>query len=59
MSAWSTTARDGFMRDYYVVLPRDLTEGTSPEAKEWSLRNVDLFFGEVVESQDLLTCWGL
>ncbi len=54
-----STARDGFMRDYYVVVPRDLTEGTSPEAKEWSLRNVDLFFGEVVESSDLLTCWGL
>ena len=54
-----STARDGFMRDYYVIVPRDLTEGTSPEAKEWSLRNVDMFFGEVVESTDLLTCWGL
>jgi len=54
-----STARDGFMRDYYVVVPRDLTEGTSPEAKEWSLRNIDMFFGEVTDSADLLTCWGL
>jgi len=54
-----STARDGFMRDYYVVVPRDLTEGTSPEAKEWSLKNIDMFFGEVAESSDLLTCWGL
>jgi ureidoacrylate peracid hydrolase len=54
-----STARDGFMHDYQVVVPRDLTEGTSPEAKESSLKNVDLFFGEIVESTDLLTCWGL
>ncbi len=54
-----STARDGFMRDYYVVVPRDLTEGTSPEAKEWSLKNIDMFFGEVADSEDLLTCWGL
>jgi ureidoacrylate peracid hydrolase len=54
-----TTARDGFMRDYYVVIPRDLTEGTSPEDKESSLKNVGVFFGEVVGSADLLRCWGL
>jgi ureidoacrylate peracid hydrolase len=54
-----STARDGFMRDYHVVVPRDLTEGTSAEAKEWSLKSIDLFFGEVVDSPDLLTCWGL
>lgn len=51
------TARDGFMRDYYVVVPRDLTEGTSVEAKEWSLRNIDTFFGQVVASGDLIACW--
>ena len=54
-----STARDGFMRDYQVVVPGDLTEGTSPEAKEWSLKNIDMFFGEIVDSQDLLRCWGL
>jgi ureidoacrylate peracid hydrolase len=54
-----STARDSFMRDYQVVVPADLTEGTSPEAKEWSLKSIDMFFGEVVESQDLLTCWEL
>lgn len=53
-----STARDGFMRDYYIVVPSDLTEGTSPAAKEWSLANIDMFFGEVVISEKVLRCWG-
>jgi ureidoacrylate peracid hydrolase len=53
-----STARDGFARDYHIVVPEDLTEGTSPEAKKWSLINIDSFFGEVVKSDDLLRCWG-
>ena len=54
-----TTARDAFMRDYYAVVPSDLTEGTSPEAKRASLSNIDSFFGQVVDSQSLLRCWRL
>ncbi|MEJ2715637.1 MAG: cysteine hydrolase [Deltaproteobacteria bacterium] len=54
-----STARDGFMHDYHIVVPANLTEGTSPEAKKWSLSNIDLFFGEVVDSEDLLRCWGI
>ncbi len=54
-----STARDAFMRDYRVVVPSDLTEGISPEAKEWSLKIIDLFFGQVVESKDLMACWRL
>jgi ureidoacrylate peracid hydrolase len=52
-----STARDGFMREYYIVIPSDLTEGTSPEAKKWSLLNIDMFFGEVVSSKEILECW--
>ncbi|MGB6066435.1 MAG: cysteine hydrolase [Desulfomonilaceae bacterium] len=52
-----STARDGFMRDYHIVVPADLTEGTSPEAKQYSLSNIDMFFGEVVNSEDVLRCW--
>lgn len=54
-----STARDGFMRDYSIVIPRDMTEGTSPEAKKCSLFNIGTFFGEVVDSKDLLACWSL
>jgi nicotinamidase-related amidase len=53
------TARDAFTRDYYVVVPSDLTEGTSPEAKELTLANIDVFFGQVVDSGSLLQCWNL
>ena len=52
-----STARDGFMREYYIVIPSDLTEGTSTEAKKWSLLNLDMFFGEVVSSNEILECW--
>jgi ureidoacrylate peracid hydrolase len=52
-----STARDGFIREYYIVIPSDLTEGTSPEAKKWSLLNLDMFFGEVVSSNEILECW--
>ena len=52
-----STARDGFMRDYSVVIPRDMTEGTSPEAKQWSLETLGNFFAEIVASDDLLRCW--
>ena len=54
-----STARDGFMQDYHIVVPADMTEGTSPQAKKWSLSNIGLFFGEVVDSEDLLRCWGI
>ena len=52
-----STARDGFMRDYYIVIPSDLTEGTSEEAKKSSLLNLDTFFGEVVTSTEILESW--
>jgi len=54
-----STVRDGFMRDYYIVVPEDMTEGTTKEAKKWSLSNIDTFFGEVVNSKDLLSSWGI
>jgi ureidoacrylate peracid hydrolase len=54
-----STARDAFMRDYHVVVPEDLTEGSTTEAKQWSLANLAMFFGEVVRSEDLLRAWDL
>jgi ureidoacrylate peracid hydrolase len=53
------TVRDAFMRDYYPVVPSDLTEASSPEAKAASLANIDAFFGQVVDSGMLLHCWGI
>ena len=52
-----SAARQAFMLDYHVVVPRDLTAGVSEEFKEWSLRNIAAFFGEVVESPVILQAW--
>lgn len=54
-----STAREGFMRDYHIVVPSDLTEGTSAAARDLTLANINTFFGEVVDSKDLVVCWGL
>jgi len=52
-----STARQAFMLDYQVVVPRDLTAGVSAEFSAWSLRNIETFFGEVVESSHILEAW--
>ena len=52
-----STARDGFMLDYHIVLPSDLTAGVNDQAKQMSLFNIATFFGEVVESDRILSAW--
>ena len=48
------TARDGFMMDYYVVVPEDCTAGPSVEAKDTSLR---MIYGTVSTSDEILQAW--
>jgi ureidoacrylate peracid hydrolase len=52
-----STARDGFMLDYHIVIPSDLTAGVSEQVKQMSLYNINTFFGEVVESDRILEAW--
>jgi len=52
-----STARDGFMLDYHIVLPSDLTAGVNDQAKQMSLYNINTFFGEVVESDSIVSAW--
>lgn len=52
-----TTAREGFVRDYYVVLPRDGAAAYSIADHEATLSNVDRFFGEVSSIEDLSAIW--
>jgi ureidoacrylate peracid hydrolase len=52
-----STARDGFMLDYHIVVPSDLTAGVNDQVKQMSLFNIDTFFGEVVESSRILSTW--
>jgi ureidoacrylate peracid hydrolase len=52
-----STARDGFMMDYHIVVASDLTAGVSEEVKQMSLYNIGTFFGEVVESERIVSTW--
>ena len=52
-----TTARAGFVRDYYVVFTSDGTAAYDDEAHRATLRTIDLYFGEVVSIDDLVTLW--
>jgi ureidoacrylate peracid hydrolase len=53
-----TTAREGFVRDYYVVFTADGTATYSTEDHKATLRNIDRFFGEVTTIDDLMAVWG-
>lgn len=52
-----TSAREAFVRDYYVVFLSDGTASYSASAHEATLRVVDQFFGEVASIEDVVRCW--
>src|SRR6516225_3113081 len=47
-----TTARQAFLRDYYVVFTSDCTATYSQAQHEATLENIDQFFGQVVTSEE-------
>jgi ureidoacrylate peracid hydrolase len=52
-----STARDGFMKDYYIVFVADCTATSSKEDHEATLRNIQVGFGEVANAKDLIADW--
>jgi ureidoacrylate peracid hydrolase len=52
-----TTAREAFVRDYYVVFTADGTACYSDEAHEATLRTIDRYFGVVVGLDDVIAVW--
>jgi len=52
------TARIGFLKDYYIVLLRDCTATISEELHNSALRNIETHYGVVVDSSEVLHCWG-
>jgi len=50
-----STARSAFMRDYKVVFPSDLNATFDEAMHLATLKNIDLLFGRVVSSDELLT----
>jgi nicotinamidase-related amidase len=49
-----STARSAFMRDYKVVFPSDLNATFNEAMHQATLKNIDLLFGRVVSSDELL-----
>ncbi len=52
-----STARDGFMNDYYVVAVRDACADFDRDRHEYALRKLDLSFGYVVPTDQVLDAW--
>lgn len=52
-----STARDGFMKDYYIVFLRDCTATSTLEDHEATLRNINTYFGVVATSDELVDIW--
>jgi len=52
-----TTAREAFVRDYYVVLVGDGTAAYSPDEHDKTLKDIDRFFGEVTTIAALTAIW--
>ena len=52
-----TTAREAFIRDYYVVLVADGTAAYTQEEHDKTLKDIDRFFGEVTTIAELKAAW--
>ncbi len=52
-----TTSRDGYMKDYYIVFLKDCTATYLESWHNSTLSNIDRFFGQVVESGDVVKAW--
>lgn len=56
-SCVETTARDGFNKDYYVVLLKDCAAAISEELHNNTVRTVDVYLGQSADSTEVLKCW--
>lgn len=54
-----STAREGFMRDHYVVLVDDCTAARTEAFHRSAVANIEAFFGVVVPAEALARCWNV
>jgi len=60
-----STAREGYFLDHYIVLVSDCAATTNEDRKDltseeihrWTLTNIELTFGVVVNSNDVIAAW--
>ncbi|MDP2931830.1 MAG: isochorismatase family cysteine hydrolase [Chloroflexota bacterium] len=51
------TAKVGFFKDYYIVFLKDLSATLSLEAHNNVLKDIDMFYGQVLDSSEVLKYW--
>ncbi|ULL16673.1 cysteine hydrolase [Paenibacillus sp. H1-7] len=54
-----STARQGFMLDYRIVLMSDACAAFSQEEHDMSLKTVDTYFGMVTDTEQVVSFWQL
>lgn len=52
-----STARDGFMLDYHIVLVADACASYSQAAHDMTLENIEGYFGKVSEVAQIIDIW--
>lgn len=52
-----STARDGFMLDYRIVLLKDACAAFSQEEHDMTLKTVDTYFGMVADTEQVVSFW--
>ena len=52
-----TTARQAFLKDFYVVFTSDGTATYSQREHDTTLWNIDSFFGQVATADEIVACW--
>lgn len=52
-----STAREAFMRDYFVVMASDCCATYSEEEQQATIQNISQYFGQVVTSEEVLGLW--
>lgn len=52
-----TTARDGFMRDYYIVMVEDGAASYAKAEHDMALVNIDRYFGQVSSVAEITAIW--
>ncbi|MFC1998945.1 cysteine hydrolase family protein [Chloroflexota bacterium] len=52
-----STARDGYMKDYYIVVPRNLVACAHYDLQDISMRNLGSYFATITSSEEILKAW--
>ncbi|NRG31505.1 cysteine hydrolase family protein [Niallia circulans] len=52
-----STAREGFMLDYHIVLLKDACAAFSQAEHDMTLKTVDTYFGMVTDSSEIVSFW--